>query len=46
MEDVLACVPREEIFARTGIQFLPLNTIYQLAAHQRDGFRPRRGGCC
>lgn len=37
MEDVLARVPREEMFARTGIQFLPLNTIYQLAAHQRDG---------
>ena len=38
MDDVLARVPREEMFARTGIQFLPLNTIYQLAAHQRDGF--------
>ena len=38
MEDVLARVPREEMFARTGIQFLPLNTIYQLAAHHRDGF--------
>jgi rhamnulokinase len=23
-------VPREEIFARTGIQFLPINTLYQL----------------
>jgi rhamnulokinase len=38
MDDVLARVPREEMFARTGIQFLPLNTIYQLAAHRRDGF--------
>jgi rhamnulokinase len=38
MDQVLARVPREDIFARTGIQFLPLNTIYQLAAHQRDGF--------
>lgn len=38
MEDVLARVPRDEMFARTGIQFLPLNTIYQLAAHHRDGF--------
>jgi rhamnulokinase len=38
MDDVLARVPREEMFARTGIQFLSLNTIYQLAAHQRDGF--------
>jgi len=26
-------VPRDEIFDRTGIQFLPINTIFQLAAH-------------
>ena len=32
MEDVLEIVPREEIFARTGIQFMPLNTLYQLYA--------------
>ncbi|MEO5821425.1 MAG: rhamnulokinase family protein [Vicinamibacteraceae bacterium] len=37
MDAVLARVPRSEIFARTGIQFLPINTIYQLAAHVRDG---------
>jgi rhamnulokinase len=37
MDAVLARVPRAEIFARTGIQFLPINTIYQLAAHVRDG---------
>ncbi len=37
MEQVFASVPREEIFARTGIQFLKLNTLYQLAAHARDG---------
>jgi rhamnulokinase len=37
MEQVFASVPREEIFARTGIQFLKLNTLYQLAAHVRDG---------
>ena len=40
MEEVLARVPREEMFARTGIQFLSLNTIYQLVAHQRDGIPP------
>jgi rhamnulokinase len=28
---------RAEIFARTGIQFLPLNTLYQLYAHARAG---------
>ena len=32
MEAVLEIVPREEIFARTGIQFMPLNTLYQLYA--------------
>ena len=42
MDAVLARVPREEIFARTGIQFLPINTIYQLVAHVRDGLSARR----
>lgn len=32
MEVVLEIVPREEIFACTGIQFMPLNTLYQLYA--------------
>jgi rhamnulokinase len=40
MEDVFARVPREELFARTGIQFLPLNTLYQLVAHSREGLPP------
>jgi rhamnulokinase len=34
MERVFATVPRELIYQRTGIQFLPINTLYQLAAHQ------------
>jgi rhamnulokinase len=37
MERVFALVPRDEIFARTGIQFLELNTLYQLTAHARAG---------
>ena len=32
MERVLARVPAQELYARTGIQFLPINTIYQLAS--------------
>ena len=32
MEQAFATVPREEIFRRTGIQFLPFNTLYQLIA--------------
>ena len=36
MEQVFARVPREEIFERTGIQFLPFNTLFQLYAHAKD----------
>lgn len=32
MERLLGEVPAAEVFARTGIQFLPFNTIYQLYA--------------
>ncbi len=31
-ERVFQRVPREEIFERTGIQFMPINTLYQLFA--------------
>jgi rhamnulokinase len=41
MERVFELVPREEIFSRTGIQFLKLNTIFQLFAHTRDGLPAR-----
>ncbi len=30
-------LPRERIYARTGIQFMPLNTVYQLLAEQSAG---------
>ena len=36
-EEVFSRVPREEIFARTGIQFLEFNTLYQLKAHTDAG---------
>ncbi|MFL5589218.1 MAG: rhamnulokinase family protein [Ktedonobacteraceae bacterium] len=35
MEQVFASVPRDILYARTGIQFLPINTLYQLYAHER-----------
>ena len=38
LEEVFRVVPREELFERTGIQFLELNTLYQLRAHAREGF--------
>lgn len=37
VDEVSSIVPREEIYDRTGIQFLPFNTIYQLRAHANDG---------
>ncbi|HEV2861920.1 MAG TPA: rhamnulokinase family protein [Pyrinomonadaceae bacterium] len=37
MERVFARVPREEVFARTGIQLLDFNTLFQLHAHARSG---------
>src|SRR5215831_16204154 len=40
MEKVFACVPRAQIFERTGIQFLQLNTLFQLFAHARTGLPP------
>ncbi len=37
MDWVFERMPRREIFQRTGIQFMPLNALYQLAASLRDG---------
>lgn len=36
-EQVFSCLSREEIFERTGIQFLVFNTIFQLHAHTQEG---------
>ena len=36
MEEVFRKVPREEIYAATGIQFMPINTLFQLFAAKRD----------
>jgi rhamnulokinase len=41
MDEVCARLGRDEIFGRTGIQFLPFNTIYQLVAHVREGWPER-----
>ena len=35
IDDVHAVISREELFAINGLQFLPFNTIYQLAAEKR-----------
>src|SRR5215472_10269361 len=36
MEEVFRIVPREDIYRATGIQFMPINTLYQLIAAQRN----------
>jgi rhamnulokinase len=36
MELVFEKLSREEIYRETGIQFMPINTLYQLVAAQRD----------
>jgi rhamnulokinase len=39
MEDVFRIVSKEEIYRITGIQFLPINTLFQLVAQHRDSPR-------
>jgi rhamnulokinase len=36
MESVFEILPREEVYKRTGIQFMQLNSLYQLVAMVRD----------
>jgi rhamnulokinase len=36
MEEVFHRISKEEIYAATGIQFMPINTLYQLFAARRD----------
>jgi len=32
LDKAFACVPRQEIYRQTGLQFMPINTLYQLYA--------------
>jgi rhamnulokinase len=41
MDHVFERTPRAEIFARTGIQFLAFNTLFQLFAHARPSIPAR-----
>lgn len=36
MEEVFRKMPKKDIYCATGIQFMPINTLYQLIAAQRD----------
>jgi rhamnulokinase len=35
MEEVFSIVPRDEVYQATGIQFMPINTLYQVVAAKR-----------
>jgi rhamnulokinase len=37
MDQVFGQIPREEIFERTGIQFMPFNSLFQWFVHARQG---------
>jgi rhamnulokinase len=37
MEEVVARVAREDLFTRTGLQFMAFNTLFQLYAHAQEG---------
>lgn len=37
MDEVFARVTKQELFARTGLQFMPFNTLFQLYAHASEG---------
>jgi rhamnulokinase len=37
VDKAFALVPRDELYSRTGIQTLPINTVYQLLAEERTG---------
>ncbi len=39
LEEAFRRVPREQIFAQTGLQFLPFNTLFQWLAIRRRGSR-------
>ncbi len=41
MEQVFQVVPRDEIYRRTGIQMMPINTLFQWYAHAHSGRWPR-----
>jgi rhamnulokinase len=41
MDQVFACVPKQDLFTRTGLQFMPFNTLFQLYAQARGAGIPR-----
>lgn len=39
-EALFEIIPREEVYARTGIQIMNLNTLFQIFAAVREGYEP------
>ena len=39
VENVFAKITKEELYSKTGIQFLPFNTVFQYAAEENDVLR-------
>ena len=37
MDKVFARITKEELFTRTGLQLMPINTLFQLYAHEAEG---------
>lgn len=40
MEEYFQLIPKEKVYAKTGIQFMNFNTLFQLYACHREGYRP------
>ena len=43
-EEVFRTIPRNELYARTGIQILDFNSIFQLYAQKKEGASPMAAG--
>ena len=41
-EEVFGIIPRSELYAATGIQILPFNSVFQLYAQTKEDFAPLR----
>ena len=36
MDEVFKIIPKEDIFAESGIQFMQINTLYQLYSYMKN----------
>jgi len=45
-EEVFGIIPREDLYAATGIQIMNFNSIFQLYAQTKEGFSPLKAAEC